>query len=88
MEKIITLNNKIGTALRSILLVNSDAGFYLNINKELLSKWARRIGITALTIGYIAITMMSYSISPVYFWTLIKAGTILSLLFIIALSKK
>ncbi|WP_046757924.1 hypothetical protein [Kordia jejudonensis] len=87
MEKVITLNNNRRTNIRSIDIKNNTAVFLVRINKEWLTKWARRIGMIAILVGYISMTIISYSISPVYFWTFIKAGTVLSLLFIISLSK-
>ncbi|WP_430412683.1 hypothetical protein [Kordia sp.] len=87
MEKSVTLSNQTRTSISSIHLNNNSYVFSLKINKDWLFTWARRIGIIALLIGYIMITIMSYTISPVYFWTFVKAGVVLSLLSIIALSK-
>ena len=85
MEKGVTLSKRTSASIRSIQLYNNDSVFSIGINKEWLFNCIRRIGIIAAIIFFIAITVFSYEISPVYFWTNVKTGTILILLSIIAL---
>lgn len=81
-----THSNKMEATSRSIRNDNNASVFSLKIHKESFITWTRRIAIIGLLLGYLAVTIMSYSVNPVYFWTFVKAGVVLSLLSIIAFS--
>ncbi|EDP96252.1 hypothetical protein U8527_09080 [Kordia algicida OT-1] len=81
-----THSNEMGATSQSIRDDNNASVFSLKINKEQFITWTKRIAFIGLFLGYIAITIMSYSVNPEYFWALVKAGVVLSLVSIIALS--
>lgn len=87
MPKTITISDHIKTSIRSVKVMSNDSIFAIKINKNWLILWLKRFAIMAVLIGYILITYISYSVSSVHFWTLVKIGIILGLLSFFALSK-